>query len=349
MVATCDAAVVGAGPHGLATAAHLRAAGFETRVLGRPMSLWREHMPATMLLRSRIRASSIASPVDGRLVAAIEPQDGRFELILEDGARLSARRVVVAAGIAPFAHRPEEFSGLPPALASHALDHRSFAAFEEQRVLVIGAGQSALDVEVVVRAPGVRWLDPPRGGLTGVRRLLHELQHPPTAVGPRGLNWIAAIPDLFRLVPRPLRGPIGRRCIAPAGADWLCARLADVPITIGRRVVTAARANGQVRVELDDASVRRVDHVLLATGYRVDLARYPFLPSRLLGALRMRNGYPVLSTGLETSHPGLHVVGAPAALSAGPIMRFVCGTWYAAPAVTDRMLGRRHRPLRRAW
>jgi lysine/ornithine N-monooxygenase len=400
MITACDAAVVGAGPHGLATAAHLRAAGLDTRVFGRTMSFWREHMPDTMQLRSSVRASSIASPgrawslggfaaererrlvdplpvttfleygrwfqqravpdVDQRLVTAIEPKGARFELSLDDGERLTARRVVVAAGIVPFAYRPPEFSELPLSLASHSLDHATFAGFAGQRVLVVGAGQSALEsaallredgarVEVVVRAPSIRWLDPARRGLTGVRRLLQDLQHPPTEVGPRGLNWIAAIPDLFRLVPRPLKAPVGRRCIAPAGSDWLRSRLADVPITVDRQVATAGRVNGHVVVELDDASVRRVDHVLLATGYRVDLSRYAFLPQGLVRALRMRNGYPILSKGLETSLPGLHVVGAPASLSAGPIMRFVCGTWYAAPTVTERVLGCRYRPLRRAW
>jgi len=35
-----DAVVVGAGPYGLAAAAHLRHAGADIRVFGRPMSFW---------------------------------------------------------------------------------------------------------------------------------------------------------------------------------------------------------------------------------------------------------------------------------------------------------------------
>ena len=44
--------VIGAGPYGLSAAAAARARGLRTVVLGRPMSFWREHMPAGMLLRS---------------------------------------------------------------------------------------------------------------------------------------------------------------------------------------------------------------------------------------------------------------------------------------------------------
>ena len=41
------------------------------------------------------------------------------------------------------------------------------------------------------------------------------------------------------------------------------------------------------------------------------------------------NGYPVLRRGLESSVPGLHFLGAPAARSFGPLMRFVSGTWWS--------------------
>ena len=47
-----DLLVVGAGPFGLALAAESRRLGLRTTVVGRPMSFWRDHMPAGMLLRS---------------------------------------------------------------------------------------------------------------------------------------------------------------------------------------------------------------------------------------------------------------------------------------------------------
>ncbi len=55
-------AIIGAGPYGLAVGAHLRDAGIEVRQFGRPMSYWREQMPADMLLRSSMQASSISDP-----------------------------------------------------------------------------------------------------------------------------------------------------------------------------------------------------------------------------------------------------------------------------------------------
>src|SRR5260370_1281146 len=57
-----DVAVVGAGPYGLATAAHLSEQGLNVIVFGKPMQLWREHMPEGMLLRSYWWATNISDP-----------------------------------------------------------------------------------------------------------------------------------------------------------------------------------------------------------------------------------------------------------------------------------------------
>jgi NADPH-dependent 2,4-dienoyl-CoA reductase/sulfur reductase-like enzyme len=106
-----------------------------------------------------------------------------------------------------------------------------------------------------------------------------------------------------------------------------------VPITSGATVTTATRVDGHVRLRLDDGTERRVDHVLLATGFRVDIASYGFLSPDVLRAVRQVNGYPRLSATFESSIPGLYFVGAPAAWSFGPLMRFVAGTAWAAQAL----------------
>src|SRR3984885_6399038 len=62
--ASVEVAVVGAGPYGLSLAAHLNAAGIQTRVFGRPMDSWRSHMPEGMLLKSDPFASSLSDPQD---------------------------------------------------------------------------------------------------------------------------------------------------------------------------------------------------------------------------------------------------------------------------------------------
>jgi len=115
-------------------------------------------------------------------------------------------------------------------------------------------------------------------------------------------------------------------------------RLGGARIATGRVIASAEPIGRQVRLGLDDGTERRVDHVLLATRYRVDVSRCAFLAPELLRALRVVNGYPVLTTGMESSVRGLHFVGAAAAGTFGPLMRFVAGTGYSSRSLTRRIL-----------
>jgi FAD-dependent urate hydroxylase len=71
------------------------------------------------------------------------------------------------------------------------------------------------------------------------------------------------------------------------------------------------------------------------------VARYPFLDERMIANIRRVDGYPVLARGMESSVPGLHFVGAPAAWSFGPICRFVSGSWYGGTSVARAIAGSR--------
>jgi thioredoxin reductase len=212
--------------------------------------------------------------------------------------------------------------------------------------LVIGGGQSALEsaallhesgagVEIVARTRQIRWL----GGV--VSRTIHrgfgpkisKLLYAPTDVGPAGISQIVARPDLVRRFSRPIQDWLRKRSIRPAGARWLVDRLKDVPMHLGRTVVSATSKGARVKVRLDDGSERDYDHVFLGTGYRVDVSKYDFLAPKLASSISRHQGYPRLTDGFETSFPGLHILGAPAVWSFGPLMQFVVGTHYSSRAL----------------
>ncbi len=88
---------------------------------------------------------------------------------------------------------------------------------------------------------------------------------------------------------------------------------------------------------LNDASERRVDEVLLGTGYDVDISRYPFLSRELITEIQQFDGYPVLSRGFRSSVPGLYFIGATAARSFGPLLNFVAGTEFAARQLSNHI------------
>src|SRR4051812_30634261 len=59
-------AIIGAGPYGLAAAAHLRAAKVECTIFGEAMEFWDKQMPEGMMVRSVREASHIADPQRAR-------------------------------------------------------------------------------------------------------------------------------------------------------------------------------------------------------------------------------------------------------------------------------------------
>ena len=181
---------------------------------------------------------------------------------------------------------------------------------------------------------------PPRPSIIGWGNSPRRLLYAPTDVGPAGISQLLARPDLVRRLPRVLQDKLRERATRPAGARWLVSRLKDVPIRLGASVVSATVVGEQLKVRLHDGSERTVDHVLLGTGYNIDISRYEFLAPELLESIRCFNGFPLLNLGLETSVPGLHILGAPAAWSFGPLMQFVSGTHYASRALSRCIAGK---------
>jgi len=375
----CNVTVIGAGPYGLSVASYLRKVGEEVRVFGNPMAFWQNQMPIGMFLRSNWGASHIADPehrlsldeychqvgihisrpipldrfidygswyqkqavpdLDSRQVCSVQDASRGFRVTLADGEEFTSLRVIVAVGISAFATRPVEFAGIPSALASHTGEHNDLTEFKGQRVIVIGAGQSALEsaallrergveVEVIARRDHLNWvgLHPELHHLGAISKLLYSDRD----VGPAGISRLVAMPHVFRHFPRSFQERMAYRAIRPAVAGWLGPRLTNIPISFGRSVVSATAKESQIQLKLDDSSGRTADHVLLATGYRVDVSRYPFLSQSLLQRLKIQAGYPVLKRGLESSIPGLHFVGKPAAWSFGPLLGFVSGAEFAS-------------------
>ncbi len=296
--------------------------------------------------------------VDRRSVVRVEADSSGFLVHLADGQVWGAQRVVIAAGIASFARRPPEFDHLPPELATHSSVHRDFSRFAGKKVLVVGGGQSALesgallheagaDVEVVTRASKINWL---QGFLSKalhhrMGKFVRSLLYAPTDVGPAGISQLLARPDLVRRLPRTLQDKLRRRATRPAGARWLVTRLKDVPMCLRCTVDSVSVVGEQVQIQLSNGALRLVDHVLLGTGYKIDVSKYSFLAPGLLGAIRRSNGFPILKEGLETSVPRLHILGAPAAWSFGPLMQFVSGSRYASGALFRSVTGRDPDPL----
>src|SRR5258708_13460680 len=112
---------------------------------------------------------------------------------------------------------------------------------------------------------GVGWRTFQQGLGSRVSKLLYA----PTDVGPAGISQIVARPDLVRRFPRQAQDWLRKRSIRPAGARWLVSRLRNVPIKLGRSIISASPLGERVRVRLDDGSAGTFSPAFCTPGYHV--------------------------------------------------------------------------------
>jgi thioredoxin reductase len=287
---------------------------------------------------------------DNQVVSLSRSPAGGFTLWLDSGEMLRAARVVMAVGISWFKHLPQGLRDLPPELVSHSYDHHDLSGFVGRKLLVLGAGSSAVDtavlaeeagadVSLLARAPYIRYHDMPDPDAVS---WLKAITHPASGIGPGWRSFMCSrAPRLFRRLPESLRLRATKRHLGPApgwfmqgklkAGTWLGHEIENVRPYSGGVLVTARAADGKVAQIL-------ADHVIAATGYRPDLRALPFLESGLRGQISHVEHTPHLSDHFETSVPGLYAVGPLAANAFGPLMRFMVGAEYATPRLASHLM-----------
>lgn len=286
--------------------------------------------------------------LEERLVTAVERAPHGFKLQLEDGEVFEARNVVLAIGITHFDRIPENLAHLPEEFLTHSARHREVAPFRGHDVAVIGGGASALDlagllkeaganVQLVSRRKELVFHSQPTGK---PRSLWQQFRHPKSGLGPGTRSkFYADAPAAFYYLPESLRLKIVGRALGPSGGWFIRDKvIGKIPLHLGCTPKDATIQNGKVRLTLqaDDGSTRELitEHVIAATGYKVDIDRLKFLSPEIRTKLKVVNRTPVLSSNFESSIPGLYLAGVSAANSFGPVMRFAFGAGFAARTVT---------------
>lgn len=390
-----EVVVIGAGPYGLSVAAHLRHFRIPCRVFGRPMSMWQEHAPKGMTLKSDAFASSFASPGDGyplqqfyrdtgrndyshighrvpaqtlveyghefqrRQVGEVEEaeilevarQGDGFDVKLDTGESVAARKVVVAVGLLALRHIPDILAGLPASLLSHSSAHHDLAKFQGRRVVVVGGGQSACELAALLNEAGARvtllarrpihWYDPDNEDQPNVRRSTWQrIRRPNFGLGPGWRTWFwSEMPYGFSYLSQAVRHDKAYSAFGPAGSGWTKNRVEGVvPILTGRLCqVQDDGAEARLSVASDAGDIELVaDHVIAATGYRSDTRLLSFLDP-LQHGLRSIDGTPVLNRSFEASVRGLYFAGYLSAATFGPSMRFIYGAGFAARRISGHL------------
>jgi thioredoxin reductase len=287
--------------------------------------------------------------LDERRVAAVEREASGYLLRLDDGEDVRARKVVCAVGISHFRYTPPVLDSLPQELVTHSSQHCLLDGFKGRDVTVIGAGASAVDlaallhregaaVRIVTRRPYIAF-----GSLVRTPRpLWDEIRAPMSGLGQGWRSRMSTdAPLLFHILPQWLRLAAVRHHLGPA-AGWFLRDQVEgkIPFLLDMILVSAAAENGRVRLRVrrNDGAERDLvtEHVIAATGYKVDLRRLGFFGD-LRSQIRQVDNTPMLTSRFETSLPGLYFVGVAAANSFGPLLRFAFGARFAARRVSRHL------------
>ena len=290
--------------------------------------------------------------LEEKLVVSVNRLKDRFCLCLDDGEELTARRVVLAVGITHFQYVPTSLANLPPEFLSHSSAHHDLEPFRGRNVLVVGGGASALDlagllhetgakVTLVARRTALKFHGMPAVGKP--RSTWDRIRRPKSGLGP-GLKsrFLANSPLIFHHLPQNLRLDVVRTHLGPSGGWFIKDKVVGrVPLVLGQTPESADLQGGGVRLALRgiDGTQRTIEteHIIAATGYRVDLDRLKFLSADIRSNVDTAGNMPVLSTTFESSVPRLYFAGLAAANSFGPVMRFAFGAGFTAQHLTQRL------------
>jgi len=295
--------------------------------------------------------------LEDKTVTSVEPDRDGFVVGLEDGETCHARQVVLAIGVTHFGYIPENIANLPPEYLSHSGQHSDVNRLRGRKIAILGAGSSALDLAGLMHEAGVDVQLIARKPLRfhskadKTRPAWDMVRRPPSGLGPGWKSFFFAnYPNLFHYLPEKLRIELVRRVLGPSGGAFIREKVeGKVPVLVGFTPQSARVEKGKVHLSLaDEAGAKQeiaVDHVIAATGYRVNLEKLKFLSTETRSRIKTVVGSPALSTSFESSVPGLYFVGLAAAISFGPVMRFAFGADFTARRVTKavaKSLAREH-------
>ena len=275
-------------------------------------------------------------------VKRLDQKENGFLATFEDGKAIEAKNVAIAIGMGYFKNQPSALTDILPAgRYKHTCDAVQLSEYKEKRVLILGGRQSAFEWAALLNDEGA-----------GDVYIAHRHESPKFAEAdwswvPPLVDGMVSDPAWFRGLPQDEKDAIvkrmwgeGRLKVEP----WLEKRVMKPNTSIHQKaglVSCNVRTDGALDVKLDNGDAFVVDDVILATGYKVELERLPFLKNgNVFDKIEVKNGFPVLDPYFQTTAKGLYFTSMPAGQDFGPFFGFTVSVRASAKIIGNALISK---------
>ncbi|WP_029192529.1 NAD(P)-binding domain-containing protein [Paenibacillus harenae] len=362
-----DVIIIGAGPYGISLASYAVQQGLSYKLIGHPMDFWKTQMPQNMFIRTPYELVQFPHPrnkfsiqqfaketgtplsdplprpvfVDyalwyaqrtgvaftAELVIHVNKNAEHFVVETDQGSSFEAQNVVVAAGVRHFKYIPGLFRNLSSSLASHTLGYTDFNLFKGKRVAVIGSGQSAWEAAALLHQAGAS------------AELIYRRERPVYGGGKYQEIVLRSIGNIFFSLPHFIKKKLLHIGTATVPIARFLRQYVEGKVNqhSGVTIEGVSEANGKAQLRLSNGRKDYFDHVIVASGYNINLDKLPFIGNNLKQSISREEGhdvFPKLHASFESSVPGLYFAGPLSAHSHGPTFRFILGLKKTAETIT---------------
>lgn len=249
------------------------------------------------------------NPVNNMVVKLDYDEDcSEFTAEMDNGESITSKNVLLAIGFKYFKNIPSEFSEkIPEDMYTHTCDINSFDRFRDKKCLIIGGRMSAFESAALLNE-------------SGAKEVNISFRHNTPEFAESEWNWVTPLlekmsenPEWYGELDESEKDKIGKRFFGEGRLKmepWLKPRLEHDSIhvfpdtEITEIILTEER---ELKVKFNYGDHITVDHVILATGYKVNINDVPFInKGNIVKTLKVNSGYPELDDHLQTSIPGLY-------------------------------------------
>ncbi|WP_336775215.1 NAD(P)-binding domain-containing protein [Paenibacillus sp. MMO-58] len=353
-----DVIIIGAGPYGISVAAHAVANKISYKLFGYPMDFWKNQMPQNMYIRTPHDLVSFSDPEGEYTIQqfAKETQtnlesplprtvfvryafwfaekvgieftpefvnilsfNGQYyTIVTESGDSLEAKNIVIATGVKDFQYIPSPYKELPESYVSHTLGYTDFNKFRGMDVIVVGSGQSAWEAAALLHQ-----------AQANVKLIYRKKRH--IYGGSRIAELILRrIGDIFYWFPGPLKKLLWKAgSITVPIARFLKPLVEETVPKFANITINQVRVvNNKVLLKFTNGDETFADHIIVASGFKIDLDKLPFVEDHLKSQILREEecaAFPKLNQNFESNLRGLFFAGPLSAHSHGPTFRFILG------------------------